>query len=132
MLERFEARAMTPSNEMINFQQFVWESLPVRKEVAGREIVDDLITVLVQLWPAEFLAACERGSTGDSVCMESLAKDSERLLTVIYGDDRYRVMWMLAMNVMTHKAINLMNDWWRRRKGNRVKLEEWRKNWVTE
>ena len=124
--------AMTLSTELLQFQEYVWESLPVRKEVAGKEIVDDLVLVLVQLWPDTYLEACDRGSSGDTVCMESLAADSERLMTVLYGDDRYRVMWMLAMNLITHKTINLMNDWWRRKKANRAKLEEWRKNWVTE
>lgn len=123
---------LTMTDELTHFQDFVWESLPVRKEVAGRETVDDLILVLIQLWPDEYLEACERGSGGDTVCMESLALDSERILTLIYGDDRYRIMLMLGMQVVTYRTINLMNDWWRRKKANRVKLEEWRKNWVIE
>lgn len=123
---------MSGTSNLPQFQRYVWESLPVRREVIGREMVDDAVLVAVQHWPTESLSECDHNSKEELVLMSDLATDISRILTVVYGDDRYRAVWLLGLRSLIYQTLAVITDWWRRRKDNRAKMTTWRRKWVIE
>jgi hypothetical protein len=114
------------------FQTYVWNMLPVRREAVGREIVDDIVLVAVQLWPSEALSQLEPGSSEEADELRRLAWSIRRILEFVYGSTRFNGYWLLGANSVVLIIIEVMRVWWRKRKDNRAKIGIWRRRWTHE
>lgn len=104
--------------------------MPIRKEAVGQEMIYDAVIVAVQLWPVEHLAQSEKDQ--EAVVLNVLCRDVQRILRCLYGEERFQGYWILGMQRMLPVLIDVMHDWWKRRKDNRAKLGLWRRKWVIE
>lgn len=123
---------MSGTASLQQFQRYVWESLPIRKEAIEREVIDDLVMIAVQCWPAEKLSQTDTGTQEELVVLSSVSADIRRMLTLIYGEDRFRACWIVALRSLIPQAVGVINHWWQRRKDNRAKLNTWRRKWSVE
>lgn len=123
---------MSGTSTIQQFQRYVWGSLSHRREVIGREMVDDVVLVAIQLWPVEHLSQVDAKSQEQAVILAALSADVRRILEAIYGEDRFRGYRMLGLSTMVLSVISIMHDWWYRRKDNRAKMNTWRRKWVIE
>jgi len=112
------------------FQMYVWEALPVRKAVVGREVVDDIVTLAVQQWPVEDMSEANSDPKQESALMHRLAWDVRRMMEVIYGADRFVGLWVVGLKAVLMQVLEVMRTWWHRRKDNRAKIVIWRRRWV--
>ena len=112
------------------FQNYCWYQLPVRKQVLGQEVVFDCIVAAIQFWPVEELSQAEAGSDEETSAMHGLYKDINRILTLIWGDERFAAFNSLGLDHFMPHLLFVMLHWWRRRKENRARIIVWRRKWV--
>lgn len=113
-------------------QRYVWELLPTRKLAIDREVAHDAVIVAVQCWPVELLSQVEAGSAECLRALNTLVNDIRRILSCVYGTDRFRAYWAVGLRTLIPNAVEIIYDWWRRRKDNRAKIITWRRKWVVE
>lgn len=121
---------MASTATISQFQRYVWESLPIRKEAIDREFIDDLVLIAVQQWPAEDLSQASPGSADEAAAMRQLQWDIRRMLEFVYGEQRFNGYWILGARTVIPQAVEVIRQWWRRRKDNRAKISIWRRRWV--
>lgn len=121
-----------PLKTLPMMQEYIWECLPMRKYMAGREAVFDTVMVLVQEWPDDMLAHTKSGDTGEVIAKGELEKSVRRHLTLTYGEKKFGTLWIVALQILLPIIIDLLLDWWRRRKDHRGWLRMWRRRWVSE
>lgn len=111
------------------FQHYVWETLPIRKSVVGREIVDDAVMLAVQQWPAEELSMVDAKSPQEVALLHRTMWDVRRMLELLYGSERFLGYWLVGMRALLPHLIDVVRVWWRKRKDNRAKVAIWRRKW---
>lgn len=119
-----------PTKTLPQFQEYIWHHLPMRKHMAGKEAVFDAVAVAVQEWPDEIISACKPGSDGETLATEELIKTVKRHMTLAYGENKFGVVWIIALQILLPIMIDLILKWWRRRKENQGRLRLWRRKWV--
>ena len=112
------------------FQRYVWESLPIRKEAIDREFVDDIVLIAIQQWPSDEMSESSPGSAEEADLIRRLHWDIRRMLELTYGPDRFNGYWILGARIVIPQAVEVIRKWWRRRKDNRAKIGIWRRRWV--
>lgn len=113
-------------------QEYVWDRLPMRKYMAGREPVFDAVVVVIQEWPDEILVHTKSGDTGEVVAIKELTKSVKRHLTLTYGEKKFGSVWIIALQILLPLIIDLILKWWRRRKEHQGWLRLWRRKWVSD
>lgn len=112
------------------FQRFVWESLPIRREALGQEFISDIVLLAVQQWPAEELSQAAPDTPEEAEAIRSLQWDIRRMAEFIYGEERFAGFWLLGARAVIPLVVEVIRKWWRRRKDNRAKIGIWRRRWV--
>lgn len=111
------------------FQQYVWEQLPPRREVAGREVVSDLVALAIQEWPADVLSQAEPGSPEEREALRGLLVSMKRQAEFMYGQKQFAGLWIIALQILLPIIVKMILEWWRKRKDNRRRLLMWRRKW---
>jgi hypothetical protein len=112
------------------FQRFVWESLPIRKQAIDREFIDDIVLVAIQQWPNDELSQAAPGSPEEAEAIRRVQWDIRRILEFTYGHDRFAGYWLLGARIVIPQVAVVILKWWRRRKDNRARIGIWRRRWV--
>lgn len=113
----------------------MWDALPLRKFLAGRERVYDCISVVVQEWPDDEFALAEVAmkDSGDrkkqSVVIKDLMLNVKRHLHLAYGEVEFGFIWTIILQALLWELIHLICEWWRKRSENRMALLKWQKQW---
>lgn len=123
---------MSGTSSLSQFQRYVWESLPIRREAVEREVIDDVVLVAVQLWPVEHLSHAGHDTPEERVVLGVLTNDIRRILSCVYGEERFKGYWIIGARMLTPQAVSVINQWWRRRKDNRAKINTWRRKWAVD
>lgn len=111
------------------FQQYVWDNLPPRRSVAGREVVADLVALAIQEWPADLLSQADPGSKEEREAVRSLLVSMKRQAEFMYGQKKFAGLWVIALQILIPIIVRVIMDWWRKRKDNRRRLLMWRRKW---
>lgn len=119
-----------PSMTLQQFQENVWNELPHQRSMLGREVVYDTIAVAIQEWPDDKLSQAEANSEGERVTIRALKDSVRRHLRLMYGEDKFESMWIIALQIILPILVDQILKWWRRRKDNRSRLRMWRRKWV--
>lgn len=119
-----------PPANLQNFQETLWNELPHQRSMLGREVVYDTIAVAIQEWPDTKLSQQDSGSEGEKLTLRGLKASVKRHLRLMYGDERFDSMWIIALQIILPILVDQILDWWRRRKDNRSRLRMWRRKWV--
>ena len=90
---------MSGTSNLPQFQRYVWECLPIRREAVDREVVDDVVLLALQLWPVEHLSKAATRQE-ESVVLAVLCKDIARIMDFVYGPERFRGYWLLALRIL--------------------------------
>ena len=114
------------------FQNYVWELLPIRREAVGREFVGDIVLAAVQFWPNDELSQTANGSVEEATEMRRVAWSVRRVLEFVYGRDRFQGFWLMGAKSVLSMVLEIIRMWWRRRKDNRAKITIWRRKWLYE
>lgn len=119
-----------PTTTLSQFQEFLWEELPYQRGMLGGEVVRDVIAVAVQEWPDEQLSSAKPGSPDEDVIKAKLREDICRHMRLVYGDEKFGTLWLLALQILLPIIIDQMLKWWRKRKENKGRIRIWRRKWI--
>lgn len=111
------------------FQEEIWQQLPLRKFLAGKERVFDCISVVVQEWPDEQFALATGDPKAEATAIRDLMKSSKRHLHLAYGDREFGFIWATILSALLYELIIILIEWWRNRKENRMALLHWQDQW---
>lgn len=120
-------------------QEYVWQKLPRRRAMVGKEAVFDAVSVAVQEWPSQQLEAfadlavlSEPGEAGgqETAALKDLESNIKRQMDCIYGDRKFGFVWVIALQFILPIIIRLIYDWWKKRKENKDRLSLWQSNLV--
>lgn len=117
-----------PSSTLQQFQEKLWNELPHQRSMLGREVVYDTIAVAIQEWPDERLAQADKEQ--EQLTIRELRASIRRHLRLMYGDEKFETMWVIALQIILPILVDQILQWWRRRKDNRSRLRMWRRKWV--
>ena len=109
-----------------DLQLWVWRELPIRKVLVGRRVVDDLVQLTVETWPAEYMNHATNATE-----REVVAKEVERSVRRLHhactavDDATYGVLWTFVLQALASLVVRLILDWWLERRSNRALLVTW-------
>lgn len=119
-----------PTRTLVQFQEWIWSELPVRKNVAGKEAVFDAVAVLVQEWPDDCLSDSKDGDDAELAALQIVYRSCKRHMAFTYGEQKFASIWVPALQILLPLIVDLILKWWRRRKEHRARLRMWRRKWV--
>lgn len=111
------------------FRHYIWNQLPPRRAVAGKEVVHDLVTLAVQEWPDEALAQADPDSAQEFEAIKVLIVSMKRQAEFLYGQRQFAGLWMAALQILIPVIVQAILDWWRNRREHRGRLLGWRRRW---
>jgi hypothetical protein len=76
-------------------EQHVWDSLPVRKHMTGRERVNRIVARTLKDWPIGTLRQCDQGES--EVVAKYLARSIERRERAEYGMGFFAMIFLSAI-----------------------------------
>jgi len=121
-------------------QEYVWQKLPRRRTIVGKEAVFDAVSVTVQEWPSQQFEAFadlavlsepgEASSSQETAAFKNLESNIKRHMDLVYGDRKFGSVWIIALQFILPIIIRLVYDWWRKRKENKDRLSAWQSKLV--
>jgi hypothetical protein len=103
----------------------LWRELPVlRRNIIGREKVDDIITIAIEQCPLEFFQHISQGSNEQDVALAAWGQSVKRG----YGEEAQfgPLFWILVSPLIQYLLKRLL-EWWFESRANRVKMAGWRR-----
>lgn len=111
-------------------QKHIWNALPVRKHLAGKERVYDCIAVVVQEWPDDQFAQSDSSDRkAEGFVARGLMQNVKRHLHLVYGEQEFGFIWTIILQALLWEIIKATLNWWREKKENRIAMLDWQKNW---
>lgn len=107
----------------------LWQELPVlRRNIIGRERVNDIITIAIEQCPLEFIRHISDGSTEKDVVIAAWKQSVKRGYDLLYGEDVTfgPLFWILLSPVIQYLLKRLL-EWWFDSHANRVRMAGWRR-----
>jgi hypothetical protein len=120
-------RREVPEMTLADLQEQCWAALPpIRKRLAGRQAVDDIVTLAVENWAGEYLNACQDNDQR-GVYVTALLGQVKRGHQVLSGKEpqEYGFIWMILLQAVAVAAIEWLVKWWLDRRANRVLMTVW-------
>lgn len=121
-LPRRDVQAVT----LPDLQLWVWRELPIRKVLVGRRVVDDLVQLTVETWPAEYMNHATNDTEREVVAKE-VVRSVRRLhhACTAVDDTTYGVLWTFVLQALASLVVRLILEWWLERRSNRALLVTW-------
>jgi len=112
---------------MDELQSWVWRELPLRKRIAGRKVVDDLVQLTIETWPAELMNHAADDEQREIVAME-VERSVRRLHQACTTIDAttYGVLWTFVLQALVSLVVRLILEWWLERRSNRTLMIVWK------
>lgn len=107
----------------------LWSELPVvRRNLIGREKVDDMITIAIEQCPLEFFQHVSQGSNEQDVALAAWGQSVKRGYGLLYGEEAQfgPLFWILVSPLIQYLLKRLL-EWWFESRANRVKMAGWRR-----
>lgn len=115
-----------PSQTLSQFRRDIWEALPEKKHMAGKEKIFDVVSILIQEWPDEDFDSSKKNKAKSIRTALRLNRTVKRQMHLMYGEEEFGFLWALALNVLVSMIIRMILDWWMKRDENRQLLSKWR------
>jgi hypothetical protein len=109
-----------------DLKEYVWKRLPMRKYMVGRHVVDDLVTLTIENWEAEYLGHATSEEGREIVAM-SIAAKVKRAHQLFSGKEpqEYGIFWTLVLGAVVNAVVQILVRWWWDRQVNRVLMAGW-------
>lgn len=108
---------------LADLQSEIWRSLPLRKRVAGRDTINDLVQLAVESWPTEYMTHATSDNERRVVAAE-VERSVKRLHHACTQVDSvsYGVLWTLLLQGLVSAIVEWLVRWWLERRANRAIL----------
>lgn len=110
-----------------DLQALVWQRLPIRKRIAGRDAVNDLVQLAVESWPADLMNHAADDTERQIVCLE-IERSIQRLYTACSHVDTITmgILWTFLLQALASMVVQKVLEWWLERRANRALLVAWK------
>lgn len=110
-----------------DLEQHVWRRLGVRKFVAGREAVRDLVQLSIANWEPQMFDACVDDDQRDAVCGAVLDNVRRAHQVVSMSEPQeYGFIWVFLLQALASAIIQIILRWWLQSHSNRESLVSWK------
>ena len=96
----------------------VYDRLPWRLRLAGRDVVSRVVEDAVRLWPVPVLRQCD---AGEAQVVGSFLARSLRRRSHQYGTG---IILTLILSALISEAVKILLRWWLERRENREAMQE--------
>lgn len=111
-------------------QDHIWDELPfLRKNLVGRDRVDDLVLVAIEQAPVEYIGHADPNSSESDVVAKAWQQSIKRGYSLLYGGEESEmgpVFWLLISPVL-QAVVKKLLEWWWNSPRNRVLLAGWKR-----
>lgn len=117
-----------------DLQEKMWRELPFfRRNVVGRERIDDLVAIAVEQSPIEFIQHVSRGSDEQDVLIEAWAASVKRGYCLVRGSDEaeFGPLFWILISPLLQILLKKLLDWWFESRTNRVLMAGWQRRMTT-
>ena len=106
-----------------DLQRTVWRSLPLRKVIAGRSTVDDLVQLAVESWPCDLMNHAADDAEREVVAME-IERSVKRMHHACTNVDAvsYGILWTFLLQALVSLIVQRLVAWWMENRANRAFL----------
>lgn len=106
-----------------DLQNQIWHDLPLRKRVAGRDTIDDLVQLAVENWPTEYMNHATSNQERRVVAAE-VERSVKRMHHACTRTDSvsYGILWSLLLQGLVSAIVEWLVRWWLERRDNRAIL----------
>jgi hypothetical protein len=110
-----------------DLQTWVWRELPLRKRIAGRKVVDDLVQLTIETWPGDLMNHAKDDEQREIVAME-VERSVRRLHQACTTIDAttYGVLWTFVLQALVSLVVRLILEWWLEQRSNRALMIVWK------
>ncbi len=107
-----------------DLKQYAWKHLGVRKHLAGRRAVDDLVEIAVQNWEPDYIRQCVNNGEVRNYEVVMLGH-MKRMYQVggEYGTAEFGFIWVFILSSIASALIRMLIEWWLKSGTNRVFME---------
>jgi hypothetical protein len=107
----------------------LWSELPVlRRNLVGREKVDDVITIAIEQCPLEFFQHISQGSNEQGVVLAAWGQSVNRGYRLLYGEEaQFGPLFWILISPLIQYLLKRLLEWWFESRVNRVKMAGWQK-----
>lgn len=117
--------------DIYDIQDMVWDRLGFRKYAAGREAVNDLVSVGIQEWPADRLVGAVSGSTAEILAMDQLKDAMRRHIQLTHGHEpRFGFIWTIILAAVISEIVKILLAWWWNNRQNQESMLELKRRWT--
>lgn len=112
-----------------DLQEKIWDELPIlRKNLVGRDRVDDLVLVAVEQAPVEFIGHTHPDSSEGEVLSKAWGQSIKRSYCLLYGEESEfsPIFWLLVSPVL-QAVVRRLLEWWWDSPRNRVLMAGWKR-----
>lgn len=109
------------SQELKQIQNYVWRRIGVRRLVAGRKRIDELVEAAVANWDSQAVANA-KDHTQLAVVAESMIVGVKRTHQML-GDhqiEEYGFIWAILLQALASAVIQILIKWWLESRENRL------------
>ena len=108
-------------------QDLVWQRLPLRKRIVGREVVDDLVQLAIESWPADYMNHAADDAERRIVCLD-IEASVKRLYCACSSTDAITmgILWTFVLQALVGLIVQRILEWWLERRANRALLVAWK------
>jgi hypothetical protein len=114
-----------------DLQDEMWKSLPpLRRNLVGRERIDELVVIAIDQCPIQFVEHVSRGSCEQSVVLSAWSQSVKRAQFLRHGEQNVQfgpLFWILVgplLQILLQKLL----DWWFASAKNRVLMVGWQRS----
>lgn len=104
-------------------REIVWRRLPIRRAIAGRQVVNDLVQLTVESWPVDLMNHAVDDIERQVVCKE-IERSVKRLYTACGSADAVSmgVLWTFVLQALVSLIVQRILEWWQENRANRAFL----------
>lgn len=113
---------------LADLREYVWRRLPVRKHLVGRQAMDDVVTLIVENWQGDYMAAAATDAERAVVC-GAIVADVKRAHQWQSGQEpgNYVFFWAIILQALVAVAVQKIIEWWLQRRSHRLLIEGWQR-----
>lgn len=110
-------------------QEDIWKQLPVlRRNLVGRERVNDLIMMAVEQCPIEFVSQLTKGSRKEAVVEKVWEHSVKRSYCLVYGEEaEFGPIFWLLVSPLLQIILRKLLEWWWESRSHRCLMAGWQK-----
>jgi hypothetical protein len=113
-----------------DLQEKMWRELPFfRRNVVGRDRIDDLVTIAIEQSPIEFIQHISQGSNEEEVLIATWSRSVKRSYCLVRGADEaeFGPLFWLLISPLLQILLQKLLEWWFESRTNRVLMAGWQR-----